>query len=83
MSDHQQQPDNFKARLKSKSLAFWGAMLIFGGVFSNLFMTLAMSTRNMRRAEERAARLGSGVAAGLLILIGIVLIVVHFVRKKR
>jgi hypothetical protein len=69
--------------MKRLPLWQWGGICIFAGVFSNLLMTLMIQAGNMRRAEERAAQLGGACAGGLFIVLGIVLIVWHFVRRKR
>lgn len=69
--------------MKQQPLWFWGYCCIFGGIFSNLAMTMLIDSGNLRRSQEKASQLGAAVGGGIMILIGIVIIVVHFVRKKR
>ena len=76
-------PDSLIDQMKQRPLSFWGAVCIFSGIFSGLAMNLMIDAGNFRRAEERAVRLGSAVAGGLVVLAGIVLLVMHFVRRKR
>ena len=77
-----QNQESFTERMKKQSLAFWGGLCIFAGMFSGMAMNLIVDTSEMRRAEAQATRMGSAVGTGLFVLIGIVLIVLHFVRGK-
>ncbi|NND96157.1 MAG: hypothetical protein HKN47_02370 [Pirellulaceae bacterium] len=70
-------------RLKKQPLWFWGFVCIFSGVFSNLLFMMMLDGQSMPRAERRAVQFGSGVACMLFIIIGIVLIVMYFIRKKK
>jgi len=74
--------DSLHDRMKQLPLWQWGMLFIFGGVFANLAGSLVIQAGNMRRAEERAAQLGSTCAGGLLCLVGIGLIITHFVRRR-
>ncbi len=74
--------DSLIQRMKKLPLYQWGAIFIFAGIFSNLAMTLMLQSSDMRRSEERAAQIGAGVGALVIILIGVGLIVAHFVRRK-
>ncbi|MFT4689133.1 MAG: hypothetical protein ACKVHO_21320 [Verrucomicrobiia bacterium] len=38
---------------------------------------------DLRRSQEQASQIGAAVGGGIMILIGIVIIILHFVRKKR
>ncbi len=69
-------------RMKAMPLHQWGAIFIFAGIFTNLAMQLLIQAGDMSRSEERASQLGAAVGGGLVILIGIALIVAHFLRRK-
>jgi hypothetical protein len=75
--------DSLIDRLKKRPLSFWGGLCIFAGVFSSLAMQLMIDAADLRRAEERAAQLGAAFAGGFFLLVGIVLLVLHFVRRRR
>ena len=77
-----QKSESFVDRLKQQTLAFWGSLFLFSGVFSGLAANLIVDSADMRRSEEQATRLGGAIGSGVIVLIGIVLIVVHFVRRK-
>jgi lipoprotein signal peptidase len=69
-------------RIKQFALWQWGLLLIFGGIISN---ALTMSTRSPGApltADQQAEALGRATAAILFIVAGVVLIIVHFVRRK-
>lgn len=83
MSEDEENPDSLIERMKKLPLWFWGYLFIFGAIFGNLIMAMLIDEANMRRANERAAQLGSGAAGAILTLIGIVLIILHFTRRKR
>ena len=70
-------------KMKSKSLSFWGFLFIFAGIFTSLLMELSIDGAHMSRSQERAVRMGGAVGCGLVALTGIVLVVVHFVRRKK
>ena len=78
-----EKPDSLFDRMKKMPLWQWGGCLIFGGVFANLATQLMIDAGEMRRSEARAAQLGTAVGGGLLLLAGMVLIVMHFVRRKK
>jgi hypothetical protein len=75
--------DSLIERMKKQPLSFWSGLCIFAGVFSYLAVMLMIDAANMRRAEERAAQLGGAVAGGFFVLLGIVLLVLHVVRRNR
>ena len=75
--------DSFIDRMKKQPLSFWGGLCLFAGIFSVLAMNLMIDAANMRRTEERAAQLGGAIGGGLSVLLGIVLLVLHFVRRNR
>jgi len=79
MSD---KPESMVERFKSRPLSFWGSLCIFTGIFVSLAMQMAIDAADMPRTEARASSLGSAVAGGLIVLLGIVLLVLHFVRRK-
>jgi len=75
--------ESLLARMKGQPLWFWGVLCFIGGLFANLASTLTIEASHMPDAEEKAARLGSGIATGLFIVAGGVLIVLYLVRGKR
>ena len=77
-----QENDSLIERMKKLPLWQWGGITIFAAIFSNMATQLMIQAGDMRRSEERAAQLGAAIAGGLLLLIGIALIVAHFVRRK-
>lgn len=68
-------------RLKAWPLWQWGLLVIFAGLVGSVLQAQLAPAANP--AAERAAALGRGVAALLFIIIGIVLIGMHFVRRGR
>ena len=74
--------ETFVDRLKKQTLAFWGSLCVFAGMFSGLASNMLVDAGDMRRSEAQAARLGGAMGGGLIVVIGIVLIVIHFVRRK-
>ena len=77
------QEDSLTERMKKLPLWQWGVITIFAGIVANMAVMLMIQAQGMRGAEERGARLGAGVAGGFFIIAGIVLIVMHFVRKQK
>lgn len=75
--------DSLIERMKKLPLWFYGYLFIFSAIFTNLLMIEAIDAMDMRRANERAAQIGSGIAGIILILTGIVLIILHFTRRKK
>ena len=75
--------DSLIERMKKLPLWQWGGITIFAGIIANMAVTLMIQAQGMRGAEERGARLGAAIAGGFFIILGIVLIVMHFVRKKK
>lgn len=76
------QPETPMERFKAIPLWTWGLICIMGGVFANISNQFIIEAQNMRGAAARGAQLGGAVAALLFIVIGLALIVMHFVRKK-
>lgn len=74
--------DSIIQRMKKLPLYQWGAIFIFAGIFTNLAMGLMIQAGDMSRREERASQMGAAIGGGLVILIGVGLIVAHFVRRK-
>ena len=70
-------------KMKKMPLWQWGGITIFAGMISNLTMKLMIQAGDMSRREAQAAQMGGAIACGLFIIIGIVLIVMHFVRKRK
>ena len=74
---------DFWSRMKQQPLSFWGALCIFAGIFSMLLMNMMLDASELRRSELRASQLGSAIGGGLIVLVGIVLLAVHFLSGKR
>lgn len=64
--------------MKKQPLWFWGAMCIMGAGFAGVIPELAGM-----RARTRPEMLGRGLAQLLFVVLGIVLIVMHFVRRGK
>jgi hypothetical protein len=60
------------------SLGMLGGLFIFGGLMANLF-----SRATMPPPKNRAEALGRASATGLLVLIGLVLVAIHLIRRAR
>jgi len=70
-------------RIKRFALWQWGLLCIFGGMAGGA-VTMAMRPHSgIRTAEQQGEALGRAAAMLLFVVIGVVLIVVHFVRRKR
>ena len=76
------QPETPMERLKAMPLWLWGLICIMGGVFANISNQFMIEANNMRGAAARGAQFGGAAAALLFIAIGVVLIIMHFVRQK-
>jgi hypothetical protein len=63
-------------RLRNLSWLQWGLITIFGGLMSGVIGNLQGAP------SSRAEAAGRGAASLLFIVIGVVLIIVHFVRPK-
>ncbi|MHC4404675.1 MAG: hypothetical protein ACYTG0_33905 [Planctomycetota bacterium] len=73
-------PESPMERLKKVTLWQWGLIVIFAGVVSNQLMGL-QATRGSAAARGQA--FGRGAATLLFVIAGVVLIIMHFVRRKR
>lgn len=82
MAKKKKQPETGLDRLKKIPLWQWGLIVIFAGVMSNLVMGM-MPPSGGTSAARRGQEMGRAVASLFFILVGVVLIVMHFVRKKR
>jgi hypothetical protein len=82
MAKRKQQQETGLDRLKKIPLWQWGLIVIFAGLMSNLIMGMQTPSGGSASAR-RAAEMGRAVASLFSILVGVVLIVMHFVRKKR
>ena len=69
-------------RLKRIALWQWGLLMIVGGLAANGLMMAMPSPRGPLTAEQRAEALGRLAATLLFVVVGVVLIVLHFVRRK-
>ena len=81
--DKPPQDDSLLSRMKQMSLAKWGLICIFSGMMSAGVMGPLLSSGDMSRAERRASQMGSAIAGALVVIAGVVLIVMHFVKAKR
>lgn len=74
--------ETFKDRLRKMSLAAWGVITIFSAllVFTG---SMAMLPPGRLSMNEKAQFYGVATATVVLILAGIVLIVLHFVKRKK
>ncbi len=75
------QPDTPMDRLKKVALWQWGLIVIVAGIAANVVMSLQATPGNS--AEARGQAVGRAAAAALFVIIGVVLIILHFVRRKR
>ena len=82
MQKKEEQPDSLIERMKQLPLWQWGGLFIFGAVLSNLTSQMMINAGDMSRAEAKATQMGAAAGSLLLIVVGIVLIVVHFVKRK-
>lgn|GEM_PF-2151235 len=70
-------------RMKKLPLGTWGMICIFGGLIANLIGMKSIETQSLPRSQERAAQIGNAAATILFIIVGVVLIIMHFIRKRR
>ena len=79
-----QEPKSFKDRLKRIALWQWGLFCIVGGTLPN---SVAIITGNAPKPPltdaQRGEAIGRGLAALVFVIAGVVLIILHFVRRKR
>lgn len=76
-----QKPESGMDRLKKVALWQWGLITIVAGVFANMVMSFQAPTGGSAAARGQAA--GRGIATLLFVLIGIALIVVDVIRRRR
>ena len=69
----------------AKKLALWqlGLLLIIAGPLAYTAMTIVMPLEPPLSNAERGQAFGRGLASLLAVVAGIVMIVIHFVRRKR
>jgi hypothetical protein len=72
-----------RRRMKDLPLWQWGLICIASGGFVGALNTSKILYGTMSRSERRAAEIGNASAIGLFLIVGIVLIVMHFVRGKK
>ncbi len=75
------QPETGMDRLKKVALWQWGLITIVAGVFANMVMT--MQAPDGDSAAVRGQVAGRVIATLLFVLIGIALIVVDVIRRRR
>lgn len=75
--------DTGLARMKKMPLWQWGLLCIVSALAAQAVTT---AFRGPRRGpismNQQAQEFGQAVGVGLIVVVGIVLIIVHFVRKK-
>ncbi len=69
-------------RLKKIALWQWGLIVIFAGIFSSMLSGTIAPTGGSS-AAERGALVGRALAFLTFVLVGVVLIALHFVRRMR
>lgn len=83
MSDEPQPPkESLKGKMEKLALWKWGLLTIFGSLVSCMVMTAGRPTRRLTSAQK-AELYGVYTATGLLLLVGIVMIAVHFIRRNK
>jgi hypothetical protein len=75
--------DSLLARMKKLPLWQWGVICLFAAAFSSMSPVLMAQGGKLSRAQERAAQMGAACAGALIALVGIVLIILHFVKRRR
>lgn len=70
-------------RLKAFPLWGWGMVVIMAGVFANLTNQTMIDAQNLTGAAARGAKFGGAVAALVFIVVGIGLVIAHFVRGNK
>lgn len=67
-------------RLKNMPLWQWGLIVIFAGVVSNVVQGIVPGGNS---AYDRGREMGRAVGTLFFVVLGIILIILHFVRKRR
>ena len=79
-----QKPESPKDRLKRLPLWLWGLLCIVGGTLAN---SVAIITGHAPKPPltdaQRGEAFGRGLATFVFVIVGVVLIILHFVRRKR
>jgi hypothetical protein len=78
-----QKPPSFRERLKRIALWQWGLLTMIGGLLAGGLTAAMPSPRGPLTAEQRAAALGRSLVVLFFVVVGVVLIVLHFVRRKQ
>ncbi len=76
------QPETPMERLKAQPLWLWGAIFIVAGVFTNFTNQILIDAGNLHGAAADGAKFGGAIASLFFIVVGVVLIVFHFVRPS-
>lgn len=69
-------------RLRAIALWQWGLLLIVAGLLSNQVTSIIMPITGTS-AEARSQALGRGLGSLVFVIAGLVLIIVHFVKRRR
>lgn len=69
--------ESFGDRMRQFTLLHWGGLCLFASVFAGLVL------KTMLPAKNQAEQLGQGVGLAFFSVVGIVLIILHFVRRGR
>ncbi len=70
-------------RMKRFALWQWGLLLIVGGLLANVVTMALQPATGSLTAAQRGQAFGRGLATLLFVIIGVVLIILHFARRKR
>ena len=76
------QPETPMERFKAQPLWFWGLTSISAALVSNVANQYMIEARGLRGAEAQGAKFGAAAVTLLFIIVGIVLIIMHFVKRK-
>lgn len=74
-------PDSPLDRFKQVPLWQWGLIAIVAGIAANVVMGLKPPP--LDSAAARGQAFGQGIATLLFVIVGVVLIVLHFIRRNR
>lgn len=74
-----------RSQSNSNRLALWqiGLLLVIAGPLANIFLSMVWPLEPPLTNEQRGQALGRGLAALVSVIAGIVMIVLHFVRRSR
>ena len=68
--------------LKHTPLWQWGLYCIIGGVGANFVLSTMQPLKGITTAAERGFAFGRGLATFLFVIAGVILIVLHFIKRR-